>query len=76
MGKTLIELKDLTKSYGNNTVVNRVNLTIRENEFVTLLGPSGCGKTTTLRMIGGFEEPDSGQILFNGQDLVDRKSVV
>ncbi len=70
MGKMLIELKDLTKSYGDNTVVNRVNLTIRENEFVTLLGPSGCGKTTTLRMIGGFEEPDSGQILFSGQDLV------
>ena len=70
MGKTLIELKDLTKSYGGNTVVSRVNLTIRENEFVTLLGPSGCGKTTTLRMIGGFEEPDSGKILFDGQDLV------
>lgn len=70
MGKMLIELKDLTKSYGDNTVVNRINLTIRENEFVTLLGPSGCGKTTTLRMIGGFEEPDSGQILFSGQDLV------
>ena len=70
MGKTLIELKGITKSYGGNTVVDRLDLSIRENEFVTLLGPSGCGKTTTLRMIGGFEEPDSGEILFDGQNLV------
>ena len=70
MGKTLIELKGITKSFGDNTVVDRLNLSIRENEFVTLLGPSGCGKTTTLRMIGGFEEPDSGEILFDGQNLV------
>ncbi len=70
MGKTLIELKGITKSFGGNTVVDRLDLSIRENEFVTLLGPSGCGKTTTLRMIGGFEEPDSGEILFDGQNLV------
>ena len=70
MGKALIELKGLTKSYSGNKVVDNVSLSIRENEFVTLLGPSGCGKTTTLRMIGGFEEPDSGAILFEGHDLL------
>jgi len=70
MGKTLIELKNLTKSYSGNRVVDNITLSIRENEFVTLLGPSGCGKTTTLRMIGGFEDPDSGSILFEGHDLL------
>ena len=69
MGRTLIELRGLTKSYSGNRVVDTLNLTIRENEFVTLLGPSGCGKTTTLRMIGGFEDPDSGEILFEGRNL-------
>lgn len=69
MGKVLIELKNLTKSYDGMKAVDTINLTIREKEFVTLLGPSGCGKTTTLRMIGGFEEPDSGEILFEGQLL-------
>ncbi len=70
MGKTLIELKNLTKSYSGNRVVDNITLSIRENEFMTLLGPSGCGKTTTLRMIGGFEDPDSGSILFEGHDLL------
>ncbi|MCH4889799.1 ABC transporter ATP-binding protein [Acidaminobacter sp. JC074] len=65
----LIELKNLTKIYDNEKVVDEINLYIRENEFVTLLGPSGCGKTTTLRMIGGFVQPDDGEILFNGEDL-------
>ncbi len=46
-----------------------LNLYIRENEFITLLGPSGCGKTTTLRIIGGFETPDKGQVLFDGKDI-------
>lgn len=69
MGKNLIELKNLTKRYGDMTAVDSINLTIKENEFVTLLGPSGCGKTTTLRMIGGFEDPDEGQILFEGKLL-------
>lgn len=69
MGKTLIELKNLTKRYNDMTAVDTINLTIKENEFVTLLGPSGCGKTTTLRMIGGFEEPDEGQIFFEGKLL-------
>jgi spermidine/putrescine transport system ATP-binding protein len=65
----LIELKNLTKSYQGVKAIDNINLRIRENEFVTLLGPSGCGKTTTLRLIGGFEEPDEGDILFQGQRL-------
>ena len=50
-------------------VLDDLNLTIKENEFMTLLGPSGCGKTTTLRLIGGFETPDIGKIYFDGQDI-------
>lgn len=71
MSKNLIELKNLTKSYNGLTAVDSINLTIKENEFVTLLGPSGCGKTTTLRMIGGFEDPDEGEIFFEGKLLND-----
>jgi len=66
MGKKLIELKGVTKVYDDTAVVDNINLYINENEFVTLLGPSGCGKTTTLRMIGGFEKPDQGEIIVNG----------
>jgi len=69
MEKYILELKNLTKSYNGVKVVDSINLKIKENEFVTLLGPSGCGKTTTLRMIGGFEEPDEGEILFEGKLL-------
>ncbi|MDP3131266.1 MAG: ATP-binding cassette domain-containing protein, partial [Bacillota bacterium] len=66
MAKKLIELKDITKMYDGTAVVDHINLYINENEFITLLGPSGCGKTTTLRMIGGFEKPDSGEVVMNG----------
>jgi spermidine/putrescine transport system ATP-binding protein len=66
MGKKLIELKGITKRYDDEPVVDSIDLYINENEFITLLGPSGCGKTTTLRMIGGFEKPDEGQIILNG----------
>ncbi len=69
MAKNLIELRNLTKTYSGLKAVDSINMNIREKEFVTLLGPSGCGKTTTLRMIGGFEEPDEGQILFEGKPL-------
>ncbi len=62
---------NISKSFDSETVVNNVNLTIGQNEFVTLLGPSGCGKTTTLRMIGGFVQPDSGIILIEGKDFGD-----
>jgi len=67
MAKKLIELKNITKSYGNNVVVKNMNLYVNDNEFITFVGPSGCGKTTTLRMIGGFESPDCGEIVFNGE---------
>jgi len=66
MGKKLIELRNVTKIYDGAAVVDNINLYINENEFITLLGPSGCGKTTTLRMIGGFEKPDNGEIILNG----------
>ncbi len=69
MSNKLIDLINISKSYGTQTVLDELNLYIRENEFLTLLGPSGCGKTTTLRIIGGFESPDSGQIIFDGCDI-------
>ncbi|TDI55389.1 MAG: ABC transporter ATP-binding protein [Alphaproteobacteria bacterium] len=68
----IIELQGLTKTFkGNVLAVDNVSLTIQEGEFVTLLGPSGCGKTTTLRMIGGFEFPDRGRVLLDGEDVTD-----
>ena len=71
MSTRLIDLVHITKIYDDNTVLDDMNLYIRENEFLTLLGPSGCGKTTTLRIIGGFEKPDQGTVLFNGQDITN-----
>lgn len=64
-------MHNIVKYYGDNCVVDGINLDIYENEFVTLLGPSGCGKTTTLRMIGGFEYPNSGEIIVNGKIIND-----
>lgn len=69
MSTKLIDLQNISKSYDGNMILDDMNLYIRENEFLTLLGPSGCGKTTTLRIIGGFETPDSGRVMFNGQDI-------
>lgn len=69
MNKKLINFVDITKSYGDHVVLDELNLYIRENEFITLLGPSGCGKTTTLRILGGFEMPDRGQVIFDGKDI-------
>ena len=65
----IIELKGLTKTFDDQQVLKGLDLKIYENEFLTLLGPSGCGKTTTLRIIAGFEEPDSGEVLFNGVEI-------
>lgn len=65
----LIDLVKLTKAYGDNIVLDELDLYIRENEFLTLLGPSGCGKTTTLRILGGFESPDKGKVIFDGKDI-------
>lgn len=67
----LVDLVGISKRYGDNVVLNDFNLYIKENEFVTLLGPSGCGKTTTLRIIGGFEQPDEGHVYFSGTDITD-----
>ncbi|MFA6061922.1 MAG: ABC transporter ATP-binding protein [Gallionella sp.] len=64
-----LELRNITRRYGNFVAVNNVSLRIEEGEFFTLLGPSGCGKTTLLRLIAGFELPDEGQILLDGHDL-------
>lgn len=69
MSNKLINLVDITKIYDGVTILDNLNLYIRENEFLTLLGPSGCGKTTTLRIQGGFENPDEGRVLFDGKDI-------
>ena len=67
----LIDLKDISKDFDGTTVLNHINLYVRKKEFITLLGPSGCGKTTTLRIIGGFEYPTTGQVYFEGMDITD-----
>ena len=69
MGQSLIDLVHITKSFDGDIVLDDLNLSVKENTFVTLLGPSGCGKTTTLRIIGGFEKADSGKVIFDGQDI-------
>ena len=71
MGKVIIELQDIVKKFDGQVIVDHLNLTIYENEFLTLLGPSGCGKTTTLRMIAGFEKPDEGNVIINGKIFND-----
>ena len=68
----IIELKHITKSFdGEQPVLKDINLNIYDNEFLTLLGPSGCGKTTLLRLIGGFESPDEGEVVFLGERIND-----
>ena len=69
MNKVLIDLKNISKSFDDQLVLDDLNLYIRENEFLTLLGPSGCGKTTTLRILGGFETPDTGCVIFDDKDI-------
>lgn len=67
----IIELKNITKEYEGEPVLRGINLDIHDKEFVTLLGPSGCGKTTTLRIVGGFITPDSGDVFFGGKRVND-----
>ena len=69
--KKIIELKNISKSFDGETVLDHINLDIYDNEFLTLLGPSGCGKTTTLRIIGGFETADEGDVVFMGERIND-----
>ncbi len=69
MAEHIIELKGVSKYFGENLIIDNVSFYVNKGEFITFLGPSGCGKTTTLRMIAGFELPSSGQILLNGEDI-------
>ncbi len=69
MAEKCIELRGITKAFDGQIVLDNMNLDIHENEFVTLLGPSGCGKTTTLRIMGGFENADVGEVLLYGDDI-------
>ncbi|MBO5734383.1 MAG: ABC transporter ATP-binding protein [Clostridia bacterium] len=69
MSNAIIELKNISKSFGEEDILENFSVEIERHAFVTILGPSGCGKTTMLRLIGGFEVPDEGQILFDGEDI-------
>ena len=69
MLENVVQLKEVSKTFDETVALADMNLNIKKNEFVTLLGPSGCGKTTTLRLIGGFEQPTSGTIWFEGKDI-------
>jgi spermidine/putrescine transport system ATP-binding protein len=68
----LLEVGPISKSFGGNPILRDVSLTVRKGEFMTLLGPSGCGKTTTLRIVAGFENPDSGRVKLDGIDVTDQ----
>ncbi|PJF09210.1 ABC transporter ATP-binding protein [Pseudorhodobacter sp. MZDSW-24AT] len=65
----IVRIEGVTKSFGSFTALHEMNLSIASGEFVTFLGPSGCGKSTTLRILGGFERPDTGRVILNGQDV-------
>ncbi|MFB2907204.1 ferric ABC transporter ATP-binding protein [Aeromonas jandaei] len=67
--KHFVELRNITKRFGNNTVIDNINLAIPQGQMVTLLGPSGCGKTTVLRLVAGLEKPTEGQIFIDGEDV-------
>ena len=69
----LIDLVGISKSFGDNNILNNFNLKVKKNEFLTLLGPSGCGKTTIPRIIAGFEHPDQGKIIFDGEDITKQE---
>ena len=69
MKQSILKLQGIEKSFGDTKVLKNISLEIEKGEFVTLLGPSGCGKTTTLRILGGFTNPDTGRVVFDGQDI-------
>ncbi|KPU02376.1 ferric transporter ATP-binding subunit, partial [Enterobacter cloacae subsp. cloacae] len=70
--KHFVELRNVTKRFGANTVIENINLAIPQGQMVTLLGPSGCGKTTVLRLVAGLEKPTEGQIYIDGEDVTHR----
>ena len=69
--ENIVSLNDVEETFDGETILNKINLDIRDKEFVTLLGPSGCGKTTTLRIIGGFLKPDRGSVMFEGKQITN-----
>lgn len=71
MKDVILQLDSISKSFDGKSILDKLNLEIGRNEFVTLLGPSGCGKSTTLRIIGGFEKPDEGKVIFEGSDITN-----
>ena len=71
----MIEFRNVSKSYKNNQVLQEINLTIYDGEIVVLIGPSGCGKTTTLKMINRLTSPSSGEILINGENILEKDPI-
>ena len=72
---TAIEFQNITKTYENKTIIDHLNLSIQEGEFVTMIGSSGCGKTTTLKMVNGLITPDQGDILVHGENIKTKEAV-
>ena len=68
----MIRLQGITKKYGNNLIIPKLDLTIYDGEFLTLLGPSGCGKTTLLRMIAGLDTPTTGKVFLDDEDVTNK----
>lgn len=75
-GEVLIEIKNLKKSYGNHVVLDGINTTIKKGEVIAIVGPSGCGKSTFLRSLNKLERPEAGEIVFEGTDILDKKTNV
>lgn len=73
-GEVLIEIKNLKKSYGNHVVLDGINTTIQKGEVIAIVGPSGCGKSTFLRSLNKLERPEAGEIVFEGTDILDKKT--
>ena len=75
-GEVLIEIKNLKKSYGDHVVLDGINTTIKKGEVIAIVGPSGCGKSTFLRSLNKLERPEAGEIVFEGTDILDKKTNV